>query len=93
MNEAAPQTEIRLFGPQADALESSSKELLVGGCDGPCGTSFLLRAAGIVLAASFPEAEVLLVQSDPEELRETHVEGDGGIVALLTDMALTAPAR
>lgn len=80
-------TTIALFDRQADALDSSVDELLVGAnTRRPVGASFLLRAAGIVLAAQVPGLQVLLAQQDGNDLRHVHVEGDAGIVAMVADM-------
>ena len=82
----APKTTLQLFGRQCEALDSYLDDLLIGGPDRPCGTSHLLRVAGIVLAASTPGLQVFLGKQNAADLRRNHVEGPTGIVATVADM-------
>lgn len=81
-----PSTHFQLFDAQADAIESTVPEILVGGDDGRCGASHLLRAAAIIIASSYRGARVLLLQHSSAELQRDHLEGPTGLLAMLADM-------
>ena len=81
-----PAMEVNFFEPQWDAWESTALELLVGGPEGPAGTSYFLRAVGMLMAASVLDIEVLLTQKSTSDLRIGHIEGPDGIVAMVAEL-------
>jgi phage terminase large subunit-like protein len=75
-----------LFDPQADALESSIDELLIGSDEsGHAGTSFTLRAIGAILCFERPGLRAVLIQRDESKLRRDHLEGTGGLINMLAE--------
>lgn len=81
-----PSTELRLRPAQYRAARDKAAELVVGAAGGRCGASYLLRVLALREAARLSDAEVVLAGPAVEDVRDIHLYGPRGLLALVGDL-------